>query len=76
LKTLVERRFFLIVLLQVLIIVAAYGLAHLLRFDFRVPEPYFTGFWQSLLPVLLIKVVIFYRFGFSLAGGDMFRWPT
>ena len=63
LKTLVERRFYLIVLLQVLIIVASYGLAHLLRFDFRVPDPYLAGFWQSLLPVLLIKVTVFYGFG-------------
>jgi FlaA1/EpsC-like NDP-sugar epimerase len=63
LKTLVERRFYLIVLLQGLIIVAAYGLAYLLRFDFRVPESYLTGLWQSLLPVLLIKVAVFYRFG-------------
>jgi len=63
LQTLVKRRVYLIAALQCLIIVLSYAAAHLLRFDFRIPEPYLTTFWQSLLPVLVLKVAIFYWFG-------------
>lgn len=62
-RTLIERRLLLIICLQTAIVAAAYAFSFLLRFDFRIPQPYLGFFWQSLLPVLMIKGVIFYRFG-------------
>ncbi len=61
--TLMKNRIYLIALLQVVLITISYTLAFLLRFDFRVPQPYLGFYWLSLFPVLVVKGIIFYRFG-------------
>lgn len=59
----ISQRRWLILLVQVLIIVMAFVLAFALRFDFSIPPFYQQVLLDLMLPVLLIKLLVFWRFG-------------
>jgi FlaA1/EpsC-like NDP-sugar epimerase len=59
----ISQRRWLILLIQILIIAMALVLAFALRFDFMIPSLYRQTLMNLLLPVLAIKLLIFWRFG-------------
>jgi FlaA1/EpsC-like NDP-sugar epimerase len=59
----ISQRRWLILLVQVLIIIMAFALAFALRFDFSIPPFYQQVLLDLMLPVLLIKLLVFWRFG-------------
>ena len=63
----VPRRFCLLVAVHLVVLCAAYVLAFGLRFDFAMPAAMTALMWSTLLWVLPLKIVVFYRFG-SLHG--------
>ena len=50
--------------LDTALIVSAYTLAFLFRFDFQLPPPYREAFLQGLCTVALVKPVLFLSMGF------------
>ncbi|HEX6557803.1 MAG TPA: nucleoside-diphosphate sugar epimerase/dehydratase, partial [Longimicrobiales bacterium] len=52
-------------LIYATIVVVAYALAYLLRFEFDVPASYATLFFVSLGPVVLIRMIVFRAFRLS-----------
>ncbi len=58
-----HKRTWIILGLKTAIILTAFFLAFLLRFDFHIPPPQWRIFGELLLPLLAIKLVIFWRFG-------------
>ncbi len=56
------RRLF-IILAQIVFIISAFYLSYLLRFDFDVPPEYMASFKRMLLPLLVLKLSIFWWFG-------------
>lgn len=56
------RRIF-ILLAQIIVIVSAFYLSYLLRFDFDIPAEYLASFKKMLLPLLVLKLSIFWWFG-------------
>jgi FlaA1/EpsC-like NDP-sugar epimerase len=62
-KFLYENRFWLIAANKVLIIVGAFFLAFLVRFDLTVPAVYWPKIFLLLPALLLIKLVVFWRIG-------------
>jgi FlaA1/EpsC-like NDP-sugar epimerase len=59
---LLKYRKILIVLAHVALAAGAYFLSFYIRFEFKIPAPYFKLFTCSLLYLVLLKVVIFYFF--------------
>ena len=58
-----DHRLLFIVPLQVGIVVVAFLLAFLVRFDFAVPAEFADVLWQHLPIVLLVKIVVFWKGG-------------
>lgn len=58
-----KYRFLLIVLSQILLICASYYGSFLLRLDTALDESARASFWETLPLVILVKLIIFYRFG-------------
>ncbi|MBE0596462.1 MAG: polysaccharide biosynthesis protein [Desulfuromonadales bacterium] len=53
----------LILAAQVLIIVGAFAGSFLLRFDLTIPEPFLPAFFWLILPLVLIKLIVFWGLG-------------
>jgi len=62
-KSLPQGRTLLIVFLQATIIAFAFFLAFLLRFDWLIPELYFQTLMGLLLPILVLKMIVFWKMG-------------
>ena len=54
------RRRFVVFLLDILLIVSAYILAFLLRFDFRIPPAHLDSFANGFIVVLAVKPLVFF----------------
>jgi FlaA1/EpsC-like NDP-sugar epimerase len=61
--TFLKYRFLVIVLSQILLICASYYGSFLLRLDTAFDGSARTAFWETLPLVILVKLIIFYRFG-------------
>ncbi|WP_051360949.1 nucleoside-diphosphate sugar epimerase/dehydratase [Desulfuromonas sp. TF] len=62
-KSLLEKRVWIIVAVQVAAIIGSFVLAFALRFDMKIPENYWSTLW-ALFPVLLaIKLIVFWKTG-------------
>ena len=59
----IKGRSFIILLLQAVLILVAFCAAFALRFDFRIPALYLHKMLLLLLPLLLIKLLVFWRVG-------------
>lgn len=58
-----DHRLLFIIPLQLFIVVAAFLLSFLVRFDFSIPDEYLAIFWQLLPLILLIKIIVFWKGG-------------
>lgn len=56
-------RLLVILVLQAAIIILAFFLAFLLRFDWQIPDLYFQTFFSLLAPLLALKMAIFWKMG-------------
>jgi len=59
---LVNRHFFLVMLADIIFLVISFYLAHLVRFDFLIPDRFWASFIKILPLVLAIKILSFYYF--------------
>jgi FlaA1/EpsC-like NDP-sugar epimerase len=62
-KSLLEKRSWLIIAVQVAIIIGSLALAFIFRFDLRIPELYWPVLLALLPALLVIKLVVFWRMG-------------
>ena len=56
------KNFLIILFTDVLLVAAALISANLIRFEFSIPEPFYTRMWQMLPWVVLVKLACFYLF--------------
>lgn len=59
-RFLVNNRVFLLLLLHTLLFSGVLWIAFLMRFTLQVPEPYVALYFSSLLPIVAVKVIVFY----------------
>ncbi|MGA1824971.1 MAG: polysaccharide biosynthesis protein [bacterium] len=57
------RNFWLILCGDILLVFSAYWLAYLFRFEFNIPPSHSIILYYTFVPVIAIKIVIFYCFG-------------
>ncbi|MGA1870316.1 MAG: polysaccharide biosynthesis protein [bacterium] len=62
-KKLFNKNFWIILLCDICLIIAAYWLSYLFRFEFRIPHNNYINFHNTLLPILIIKTATFFYFG-------------
>ena len=60
-----KRRALLIWPFKTGIVLTAFSLAWLFRFDFHIPSSHHAVAWQLLPPLLVIKLLVFWRFGLT-----------
>ncbi len=60
-----QKRRLIILGLKAAIIFTSFLFAFLLRFDFRIPPEQWRVFSELLVPLLIIKTIVFWRFGLS-----------
>ncbi|VEN74460.1 Capsular polysaccharide biosynthesis protein CapD [Candidatus Desulfarcum epimagneticum] len=61
-KKIFRHNFWVVLAMDIFLVSASLFIAHMVRFDFHVPEPYRTLFFQILPPVIAIKTLCFYFF--------------
>ena len=59
----INRRQFLLVLIDFLLVALAFYIALLLRFDFQIQEPFLARYLQLLFPISLLAIITFYMLG-------------
>jgi FlaA1/EpsC-like NDP-sugar epimerase len=63
LKQKFKKSFFLLLLTDIALFIASYAGAYLLRFDLRFPRSEYLLFRRTLIPIVVLKVFIFYYLG-------------
>ncbi len=63
LNVMVRVRLPLVLLVHLLIVIAGYRLAYDLRFDFALPPEAEAQYWYTLTPLVLIRLLVYLRFG-------------
>lgn len=58
-----NRNFWVVLIADLVLVGLAYGGAYLIRFEGGIPEPYFTGFIQTLWWVVVVKMGCLFIFG-------------
>ena len=73
LKSKLRRNFSLLLFADIALFIIAYGGSYFLRFDLTLPYTHYLNFRNTLIPILLLKVFIFYQFGLYLG---MWRYTS
>ena len=63
LKQKFKKNFFLLLLIDIALFTASYAGAYFLRFDLRFPHAQYLLFRKTLIPIIVLKVSIFYYLG-------------
>jgi FlaA1/EpsC-like NDP-sugar epimerase len=58
----IRKNFFLVLVIDVLLLIASWYVAHLVRFDFKIPEVHWISFKKVLPLLIILKLVCFYLF--------------
>ena len=61
-KLRIHKNFLLVLLTDAILLAAALYFSFLVRFDFDIPAPFMTLYFQLLLPIIITKVICFYFF--------------
>lgn len=62
-KIKVKKNLILLLLSDILLLTMSYTGAYLLRFDFHIPRSEYLNFISTILPILSLKILVFYYFG-------------
>jgi len=63
LKTKFRKNFFFILVADIFLFTLSYAASYLLRFDLKVPPSQYLAFRSMLIPILLLKLYVFYHYG-------------
>ena len=73
LKSRFKKNFPLLLFVDIALFIISYVGSYFLRFDLALPYPHYLNCRNTLIPILLLKVFVFYQFGLYLG---MWRYTS